>query len=288
MSLQDKKRRREDEDEISDHQICSMIDDKLQKWSSMVSIEFRDAAEAIESLDWTWAKTFSLKSLVRYKIFLLCKSSFNDLEPRKLRKNDSELTYLLTPTPELDTSWRDHLIRPCNYCTMCTTLLTSADTKIIGYPGNPPSAYSSDDYERTCRYMRLVSGESLEDIVMNGFKSVLPEKKTSEPIAPTAKNAPSSSVPPSVPPNKVPKTLADVGVLTLFLKTPTGKTINLHAMIDDTIGNLKKTIYEYEGFHVDKQCMIYDGKTLANEKSLVEQHVSDQSIIELVYSRTTI
>ena len=74
----------------------------------------------------------------------------------------------------------------------------------------------------------------------------------------------------------------------LFIKTSTGKTICVDADKFDTIDQIKQKVFnrtkEIEIFEVSQYCLFYSGRKLEDDGSLEEQHVQNESTINICLS----
>ena len=87
-------------------------------WWQDVREEHRETAKELEeNCDWTWAANKNANDLINYKLFLLCKNVANDTV---LKANQTR--FLLSPTPEIDAIWHEHILRPSLYLKMCRLL----------------------------------------------------------------------------------------------------------------------------------------------------------------------
>ena len=100
-------------------------------WWQDIREEHRETAKELEEhCDWTWAASQNVNDVIYYKLFLLCKNVANDTV---LKANQTR--FLLSPTPEIDVIWHEHMLRPILYVNMCRILNKDkpVDEQIIGH-----------------------------------------------------------------------------------------------------------------------------------------------------------
>ena len=87
-------------------------------WWQDIREEHRETARELEeNCDWTWTSAQNANDLINYKLFLLCKKVANDTVLK-----DNQTRFLLSPTPEIDVIWNEHMLRPSLYAKMCRVI----------------------------------------------------------------------------------------------------------------------------------------------------------------------
>ena len=67
-----------------------------------------------------------------------------------------------------------------------------------------------------------------------------------------------------------------------FVKTLSGKTITLDLNCNDTVLNIKRKIQNKEGIPIEQQRIIYAGRQLEDNKTILDYQIKSESTFHLV------
>jgi hypothetical protein len=192
------------------------------------------AHKIVNECDWSW--TESIKKIPKewvqqYQLFTLCKIVAKDT---RLQEGCNRL--FLSPSPEVDEVWHEHLKRPVSYGMMCQTLLSDnckPGTELLMIDHTPESEEDDEGIkqerrERTTTYMELLCSDwkkKMKGDVVQNDESV---------------------------------------VVTVNLKDPNEYSSEQHQFVlsippSDSIKSIKEIIYQKFRIPVNEQRLVYNG-----------------------------
>jgi large subunit ribosomal protein L40e len=68
----------------------------------------------------------------------------------------------------------------------------------------------------------------------------------------------------------------------IYVKTLTGKTITVEVDPNNTVEDLKYMIHDSEGYGVESQRLIFEGKQLEDGRTLRDYNIQDESLVHLI------
>ena len=68
----------------------------------------------------------------------------------------------------------------------------------------------------------------------------------------------------------------------IFIKTLTGKTIELNVNLIDTINHIKQQIHEKDGIPPDQQRLIHGGKQIVNDKTINYYNIQPGATLHII------
>ena len=74
------------------------------------------------------------------------------------------------------------------------------------------------------------------------------------------------------------------GGMNLYVKTLSGKSIAIEVEQDETIEDIKNKIKQKEGISVEQQRIVFGGRQLDNQKSLLDYDINEDATLHLVGS----
>ena len=72
----------------------------------------------------------------------------------------------------------------------------------------------------------------------------------------------------------------------IFVKTLTGRTINVEVEKTDTIRRVKERIHDKEGVPVGQQKLIFAGRQLEDDQTISDYHIQKESTVHLILKPT--
>ena len=72
----------------------------------------------------------------------------------------------------------------------------------------------------------------------------------------------------------------------IFVKTLTGRTINVEVEKTDSIQRVKERIHDKEGVPVGQQKLIFAGRQLEDDHTISDYHIQKESTVHLILKPT--
>jgi len=155
---------------------------------------------------------------------------------------------LLSPPPEIDVIWHAHLLDTLSYQEVCQAIVPN---HFIHHnpDGENDNEARSERRRRAVQHYEAVFGRAPHYWKVGGAK----RQNTTTLLSPSKRQAtfPARS-----------SDLAAHAIMSIFVKTLTGKTITLQVKGVTTIGQIRKMIEEKEGVPASQQRLIFAGKEL--------------------------
>ena len=79
------------------------------------------------------------------------------------------------------------------------------------------------------------------------------------------------------------KILQDIPRFRMHIKSPGGQKFDIFCKPDCTIRALKEKIQSQEGFHIDEQRLIFNGKQLQDGRTLMDYNIENRSTLHLIF-----
>lgn len=186
----------------------------------------------------------------------------------------------LAPSPAVDELWHQHLLDTVSYKMLVELLLPNG-----GFIHHNPFKDEQDGYTERLEYTLLLYQdrffitppyeiwgykESPRDLTIGTDKANHQDKRN-DLLEEYSK--------PSMKSNGVP-------LMTIFVKTLTGETIEIKCYSSTTVAEFKEKIWEANADPVHQQKLIYAGKQLEDDRTLADYNIRKESTIHLVLRQT--